>query len=89
MLYCSEDSTGEATLGTAGTALALQQQTLPPSTDFNFTILQWLPTASCCLKLTELTVVMCCFADYTEAPSFSYTARGQVSEAFSLKLILS
>jgi len=88
MLSCSEDNIGEATLGTAGAALALQQQTLSPFTDFNFNISQWLQTANCCLKVTELTVGMCFFADYTEARSFSHTARGQVSEAFALKLVL-
>jgi len=60
MLSCSGDNKGEATLGTAGAVLALQQQQpLPPSTDFNFNNLQWLPTASCCLKVTELTVGVC------------------------------
>jgi hypothetical protein len=89
MLPCSEDNIGEGTLETAGAGLALQQQPLPPSTDFNFNNLQWLPTANCCLTVTELTAGMCFFADYTEARNFSFTARGQVSEAFALKLVLS
>jgi len=89
MLFCSEDNIGEATLGTAGAALDLQQQPLPPSTDFNFNTLQWLPPASQCLKVTELTAGMCFFADYTEARNFSYTARDQVSEASALKLVVS
>jgi hypothetical protein len=52
------DNIDESTLDTAGAALALQQQPLPPSTDFNFNNLQWLPIANCCLKVTELTVGM-------------------------------
>lgn len=58
MLSCSGDSIGEATLGRAGAVLALQQQPLSPSTDFNLNNLQWLPTARCCLKMTELAVIL-------------------------------